>query len=112
LHATKVGDTFEIQGGVLAAASPSEIQELAKAVKAGDKEGEQKMLDDGTIEWLPKGSTVRILEIVKPTYAQAFRGERKSPYAECRLIRRGKASGKKYVLLFQFNDSDMKPLKP
>lgn len=63
------------------------------------------------LDWLPKGSSVRVLEVTRKTYTEALSGQHKMPYAECRVVNEGRDLGKEYVPLFDFNDSEMKPAK-
>lgn len=104
----KIGDRFvTTTKGTVAATSALHAGELAKALRADDVAGMQQMLADKQAMLLDKGTTLHVLEVTDNRLLSI------APFAECRIIKEGKASGKAFVFLLYFkSDAMSKEAKP
>lgn len=84
----KVGDKFEVQKPFMVISSAHlATSEYKKTLIAEDKEGLQKMIDDGDVCVLQKGDMLRVLDLIKKTPIS-------ETSVEFRLIRNGRAIDK------------------
>lgn len=109
-HETKqfkvaVGKEFTLIDRVFASSNVLHIDDLAKAIKAGDIAGLKQMAGEGKI--LAVGPAIApdlkllVLEVVDNQFISSWE------YAECRVIKEGEAVSKIYVFTLFFSDKYM-----